>query len=133
MNRDAIYQADRLIIKIPSDSGIAYDLCRQTLELVTAKYQLKVKVDNDSMTALLAKLPSFARKRKIAPNAMVFNLRRLVYTAVDVMRYRLKHSNHKAVLASRIEEFRSKQRKARDRLEVQLGNRTSTALDTMHN
>ena len=133
VNRDVVVQAHRLIITILADGGMSYDLCMLTLELAMAICQLKGKVTSDSMTILLDKLSAFACKRKIAPNTMEASLRRLVRNAVDVMTRRLKCCGKMTEPASIIEVVRSKQKKVRDRLEVQLANRTSTALDTMHN
>ena len=90
VNDDVIDQAFRLIYTICADDVMTYDQCRQTLELATAIYRTKLEVDDDSMTALLAALSAFARKRTILPNEMEGNLIMLVYIAVDLMRSRLQ-------------------------------------------
>lgn len=129
---DAIGQLGRLIATI-LEGGMAYDLRILTLAFAVAIYQAKADIDHDSMSVLIDMLSAIASTRMSTSSVMEISLRRLVFNAFAAMTCRLEWSVEMADYAPVIEELRSDQKEIRNHLKAHLGNRPSTAPDTMDN
>ena len=112
------------------DGSMTYARCRQTLKNIVDMCLVGRGVNYDSIASLLATLSSIADMRTLTPNEMEDNLRFLVISAVGTMTHRLECCDY---YMATYQPPRVRYITDRQLREIELADRASTALDTMHN
>ena len=128
-----IAEARVLIAAMHEDYGMTYDRCCVTVEHIADVCLVNAGVYRDSMKTLLATMTSMADECTFESSSMEFKLQCLIIEVLDGMTRRLARSKQMAYDALQIEQSRPAIEEFTDKLKIQIANRPSTALNTMHN
>ena len=128
-----IAEARVLIAAMHEDYGMTYDRCCVAVEDIADVCLVNAGVYRDSMKTLLATMTSMADECTFESSSMEFKLQCLIIEVLDGMTRRLARSKQMACDALQIEQSRPAIEEFTDKLKIQIANRPSTALNTMHN